>query len=376
MKIGFVFDDSLDKPDGVQQYILTLGTWLSSQGHVVYYLVGQTERSDLANTHSLSRNIAVRFNKNRLTIPLPVSSAKISRFLRDEQFDVLHVQMPYSPQLAQKVILSAPTQTAIVGTFHILPYGKLQAWGSAVLARMLSKSLARFDTVVAVSPAAQNFAKTAMSIDSQVLPNAVDLSRFATKPVHTKPHKTTNIVFLGRLVPRKGCAELLRALALLQTQEKLQGVSVSIGGNGQDAARLKAYVAAHNLTSVVAFKGQLEESDKAEFLGNADIVVLPSLGGESFGITVVEAIASGAGVTVGGNNPGYSFVLADTPEALVDPLDTTAFAATLDTLITDSKLRTSLGKKQLQRIKLFDVPTIGQQIESIYKRAVQKHGKV
>ena len=41
LKIGFVFDDSLDKPDGVQQYMLSIGSWLTSQGHEVHYLVGK-----------------------------------------------------------------------------------------------------------------------------------------------------------------------------------------------------------------------------------------------------------------------------------------------------------------------------------------------
>ena len=51
LKIGLVFDDSLDKPDGVQQYILSIGKWLTSQGHEVHYLVGQTKRTDIERVH-------------------------------------------------------------------------------------------------------------------------------------------------------------------------------------------------------------------------------------------------------------------------------------------------------------------------------------
>src|ERR1700761_8080717 len=39
MKIALVLDDTLDTPDGVQQYILNVGSWLSEQGHEVHYLV-------------------------------------------------------------------------------------------------------------------------------------------------------------------------------------------------------------------------------------------------------------------------------------------------------------------------------------------------
>ncbi len=55
MKIGFVLDEGLDKPDGVQQYILTLGTWLSDAGHEVRYLVGQTSRTDIPGLHSIPK---------------------------------------------------------------------------------------------------------------------------------------------------------------------------------------------------------------------------------------------------------------------------------------------------------------------------------
>jgi phosphatidylinositol alpha-mannosyltransferase len=77
LKIGFVFDDSLDKPDGVQQYVLILGRWLATQGHDVHYLVGETKRTDLQNLYSLARNVNVKFNQNRMAIPLPAKLAPI-----------------------------------------------------------------------------------------------------------------------------------------------------------------------------------------------------------------------------------------------------------------------------------------------------------
>jgi phosphatidylinositol alpha-mannosyltransferase len=76
LKIGFVLDDGLDKPDGVQQYILSLGEWMAGQGHDVHYLVGETERTDLPNVHSMSRNIWVLGNGNRMSIPLPTTSRR------------------------------------------------------------------------------------------------------------------------------------------------------------------------------------------------------------------------------------------------------------------------------------------------------------
>src|SRR5688572_33467442 len=124
LKVGLVLDGSLDKTDGVQQYVLILGKWLASEGHEVHYLVGETERTDLPNIHSLTRNVSVRFNKNRMSTPLPANLRPIRRLLQQEQFDVLHVQVPYSPVLAGRIIKAADARTAVVGTFHILPHSK------------------------------------------------------------------------------------------------------------------------------------------------------------------------------------------------------------------------------------------------------------
>lgn len=374
MKVGFVLDDSLDAPGGVQQYVLTLGQWLNGQGHEVHYLAGQTTRRDIDNVHSLSRNTKVRFNKNQLSIPLPVAKQKLQKFLSAQRYDVLHVQLPYSPQFAARVITAAPVKTAIIGTFHILPYGRLQKTGASLLGTLTRSSLNRFNHIVAVSPAAQVFAKEVMKIDSTVVPNAVDLSRFA--PGRKEETKKKTIAFLGRLVPRKGALELLKAIQWMQAHNKLHNVQVLIGGSGQDQARLERYITRNKLTSYVRMVGQLSESDKPNFLASADVVALPSVSGESFGIILVEAIASGAGVTVGGNNPGYQFVLSDTPETLIDPRSTEDFGRLLDRLLTDTSFRSKLGLQQRQHIRQFDVSVVGKEIESIYKDATAKHAKV
>src|SRR6188474_3063449 len=119
MKIGIVGDDTLDKPDGVEQYIQTIGRWFAQEGHEVHFLVGETTRTDFPNIHSLSRNVKVRFNGNRLSIPLPANRARIRRLLAKEKFDVLYVQMPYSPFLAGRIVKAAGPKTAVVGAFHI-----------------------------------------------------------------------------------------------------------------------------------------------------------------------------------------------------------------------------------------------------------------
>jgi phosphatidylinositol alpha-mannosyltransferase len=372
MKICFVLDDGLDRPDGVQQYILTLGDWFRSQGHEVHYIVGETTRKDIPNVHVLSRNIHVRFNKNRLAMPLLASRKAIRALLQKEQFDVLHVQMPYSPQFVARVIQSAPAQTAIIGTFHILPSGGVQQIGAQILSKLLHATKKRIDVVYSVSPAAQAFARQYMNIQSQVLANAVDLSSFAAGHALRTYAKTQNVVFLGRLVERKGALELLKAIAILVSSDRFTGRKLILCGTGPLQAKIDRYIATHKLEPYVTCTGFIKESDKKNYFATAEVAVLPSKYGESFGIVVVEAIASGSGVVLGGDNPGYRYVLNDIEETLINPADTAAFADRIDALLTDKTHAQKLGNAQRQYIKQFDVATVGAKLLKDYRTVLAK----
>lgn len=374
MKIGLVFDDSLDKTDGVAQYVLITGQWLAEHGHDVHYLVGQTVRKDIKQLRSLSRNVRVRFNKNRMSMPLPASKRRIRELLRREQFDVLHIQMPYSPALAGRIIAEADADTAIVGTFHILPYSRLVHMANKLLGAVQRRTLRRFDAVMSTSPPAATFAGATFGIDSTVVPLGIPLDRFFDAAPFERFENTRNIVTIGRLVQRKGCQYLLAAIAALKQQDRLAtDVHVVICGDGPLEQQLKQYVQAHRLAEYVSFEGFIDEADKPRYLASADIAVYPSTGGESFGIVLLEAMAAARGAVLGGNNPGYASVIGERAEALFDPADTAALADTLYTLLEDKKARTTAHNWQRKHIQQFDISVVGRQIVEIYEQALRKH---
>ncbi len=366
LSIGFVLDDGLDKPDGVQQYILTLGVWLQRQGHAVHYLVGQTARTDIPNIHQMSRSARVRFNGNTMSNPFPAKHARVKEVLDHTQFDVLHVQVPYHPFMSARVIRAAGATTAIVGTFHILPMGRWQAWSTKLLGRYLRSSLRRFDAMLSVSEPAAQFARQTFGVESTVLSNVVDLARFRNdKPVR-QPTPGLQIVFLGRLVSRKGCGHLLQALVLLRTQNLVQqGITVHIAGDGPERVQLERFSADHRLSGIVKFHGFVSEAHKVSLLQTADIAVFPSLGGESFGIVLVEAMAAGA-LVLGGDNPGYRSVLQDFPVALFDPRDSQTLASKLASFINDNTMRREISQAQGQSAAQYDVAVVGRKLLQLY----------
>lgn len=376
MKIGLVFDGSLDSADGVAQYVLMLGHWLAAQGHEVHYVVGETKRIDLPRLHSLSRNLTVNFNQNRMSTPLPASKRRIRTLLENEQFDVLHIQMPYSPFMAGRVIRAAGPQTAVMGTFHVLPASRFVYAGNRVLGLLTRGSLRRFDAVISNTKPTHDFARRAYGIKSDIIPLGLNLEPFFEAKPFTAYKNTKTVVFLGRLVERKGCQYLLEAVAKLVRENRWpENGKVIVCGAGQLQLRLTQFVHENGLTDIVDFKGFISEQDKPRFLASADVAIYPSTGGESFGIVLLEAMAAARGVVLGGNNLGYAAVMHEHPESLFNPKDTDKLADTIALLLEDTAARQHAHAWQQTYVKQFDITKTGPRTVALYEQALRKRRK-
>ncbi|HSX16042.1 MAG TPA: glycosyltransferase family 4 protein [Candidatus Saccharimonadales bacterium] len=373
MKIGLVLDDTLDTPDGVQQYVLRVGSWLAAHGHDVHYLVGHTTRRDVQNVHSLSRNLRVKFNGNRMSMPLPASPRRLKAFLAQQHFDILHVQVPYSPFLAGRLLRLAPAGTKVVGTFHVLPFGRVERLANRLLAAINRRTARRFSGMVAASPAAAAFAEAYYGFKTTVIPHPFSYKTFAVRAAI--PTGQVTILYLGRLVERKGALWLLKAVAELHRQKRLPAdARVVIGGKGPLLPKLQAYVHSQGLSKQVTFTGFVAEADKPAFLAQADIGVFPSISGESFGISIIEALAAVRGVVLAGNNPGYRAAM-QLDDQLVDPKDTTTFANTLAYWLHMPKERVAAAKRQRQVAQQYDETAVCTQLLELYAKALQTRRK-
>lgn len=429
MRIGLVLDDTLDSPDGVQQYVLLVGRWLTAQGHDVFYLVGETVRTQPDHIYSLSKNWRVRFNGNVMSVPLPVPRQRLRQVLDELQLDVLHVQAPYSPLLAGRLVRQVSPTTAVVGTFHVLAYTRAAAFANRVLHVLTARSGKRFHVMMATSEPARQFAAAAYGYRSVVVPNPIDLALFSSvvprsqhpAPRHPYPAASPlpsaapdipadashtsryasptsgtsgatadnwatrqdrggavrgqRIVFLGRLVPRKGALHLLRAVAYLVEHKLYSGTfSVLVGGKGPLLPELTDYVRAAKLEKYVTLAGFVEEAKKAEFLAQADVAVFPSTSGESFGISLLEACVCARGVVVAGDNPGYRSVLQGLPRAeqqLIDPTRTAEFAQLLTDWLAQPTRRREATAAQQEYVQQFDIERVGQKIMDVYNQALR-----
>lgn len=372
LTIGFVFDDTLDALDGVQQHIITIGTELARRGHDVHYLVGETHHSPVPQTVSLARNVMVSFNGNRMRIPLPVRKREIRAVLARNTYDILHIQAPYSPLFGGRVLECAPQSTGVVATYHIAPIDRRARYGGRALGLVNAHSHRRVDEVIAVSQVAAQYARFTSHTHGTIIANPVDVGKFATAAHRaTRDAAHPHIVFLGRLVPRKGAQLLLDALDYGERHGMfpMPGLHVTIAGDGplmddcvQRAARLR---------TPVQFVGTVDEG-KADLLASADVAVFPAIGGETFGIVLPEAIASGAGVTLAGDNPGYRWTMRGDEDALfsVGPDHARVLAERIERALTDAPWARRLHAREEALLDRYNVQAVTDEVEQVYARAI------
>lgn len=373
LTIGLVFDDSLDRPDGVQQQVRLLSEWLCEQGHTVHLLVGETTdyQPKRAVLHSLSRNKTVKANQNTLSLPRSVAKSDLQSVFDEVNFDVIHVMLPFSPFLGRQVVKLALTYSVpLIGTFHTYPSTTWQRAGSWLYGRWLKHYLRSFAALTTVSDSAASYVQRSFNVKTQVVPNFIDIKRFkSAKPesgVKTKNKLT--IIFINRLVKRKGARYLVLAASKLSPELQRQ-IKIIIGGRGPQQAELNQLIKHHNLNEVVELIGFVEEAKKAKFLAGAEMAVYPATGGEAFGIVLLEAMAAGA-LTLGSDIPGYRDVLAPVEGSLFAPADPDQLATKLTDLVQRPDLRRTLKNQQASYVEQFSVDNVGRDILALYHRAV------
>ena len=178
-----------------------------------------------------------------------------------------------------------------------------------------------------------------------------------------------NILFVGRLEPRKGAVYLLRAYALLKPHRpdtRLIFVSA-----GRQLGAMRRFVRENGLKDVL-FAGRVSDVDKARFYRTADIFCAPSTGQESFGIVLLEAMAAGRAV-VASDIHGYKKVVQrNVSGLLVEPKDPEALCRTLAQLTDDPALRERLGQAGARRAREFDWEHVARQLVQVYEEVVRR----
>jgi phosphatidylinositol alpha-mannosyltransferase len=238
--------------------------------------------------------------------------------------------------------------------------------------RSLSKRLLRrLDAVIAVSEAPMQHLRLARGQRVHIVPPCTDLSRFAAHSQKPKrfDDERLNILFLGRLEKRKGVMLLIRAYRRL-CRDGLP-VRLIIAGGGKDEAALRRFAARKNIPHI-EFTGEFSSEETPFWYGESDIVCAPSPYGESFGIVVAEAMASGKPV-VAAANAGYRTLLTgEAAQFLAKPGRVRPLYERLRRLVLDAALRDRLGEWGREEASQYDCRTVAPRLTAIYEEAIAK----
>ncbi|NHA68494.1 glycosyltransferase family 4 protein [Phycicoccus flavus] len=368
MRIGMVCPYSFDVPGGVQFHVRDLAEVFLAEGHEVSVLAPADEDADLPPyLVSCGRAVPVRYNGSvaRLTFG-PVTSSRVTRWLETGGFDVVHLHEPVTPSVSLMALWAA--EEPVVATFHT---STVRSRAMHAASPLLRPSLEKIRARIAVSEDAASTVHRHLGGDTYVVPNGVHVDRFATAPLRPdwqgSPERPT-LAFLGRVdEPRKGLDVLLRALpAVLDARP---GTRLLVAGPGDPDPLLRhADPRAAAATEVL---GAVSDDDKQSLLRSVDAYVAPHLGGESFGIVLVEAMAAGAPV-VASDLAAFARVLDGGRTGVLHAAGHAgSLADALVRVLADDALRMSLRAAGGERARVFDWRPVSRQVMAVYETVLE-----
>jgi phosphatidylinositol alpha-mannosyltransferase len=342
VKVAVVCPYDLGVPGGVQDQTTRLVRWLHDLGHDAVLVGPGTTGPEGAVL--LGPTTAVRVNRSSAPIRLTPATARRVREATAGA-DVVHVHEPLVPAIGLAAIRAG--SGVKVATFHADPsttVRRLYAAGRAVARLVLSRAA----VVTAVSETAASAVRRFRPV--RIVPNGIDAADYGIGA-----QMPGRVVFLGRDDPRKGLDVLLEAWP--RVTAAVPSASLEVIG-----ARRRTPPAG------VTYRGELSEADKRAALAAAQVMVAPNTGGESFGVVVLEGMASRCAVVASGI-AAFASLLAGTGE-LVAPGDRAGLASAVVRLLGDEERRSAMAAAARQRAMDFDGPVVAGAYLSAYHEAI------
>ncbi|MGV1005247.1 MAG: glycosyltransferase family 4 protein [Candidatus Nanopelagicales bacterium] len=362
MKVGIVCPYAWDTPGGVGAHVADLRLALMDLGHTAEILAPADDEDALPEyVTSGGKPIAISSNGSVAKINFGIAPvARARRWIKNGDFDVMHVHEPAGPTLSILSIWAA--QGPIVATWHSSLRSnrrELSAMYPVVITAM-EKVRAR----IAVSEYARRSLVEYIGGDAVLIPNGVDCARYAgDEPLGEYRRGQDNVMFLGRIdEPRKGLPLLLEAFPkILAARPRAR---LLVAGPGDEAA-VRAEIPAQWQERVIVL-GRVSEEDKARALHSADVYVAPNNGGESFGIILLEAMAAGAPVVASDLEPFERVLDEGRAGVMFTNNDAASLAQAVIGVLQDPARAAALRAAGYERATQFDWPTVAAKVVDVY----------
>jgi phosphatidyl-myo-inositol alpha-mannosyltransferase len=363
MRIAIVCPYAWDRFGGVQSHIRALSSALRARDHDVLIVAPLAGRANGVGSEDgvafAGRSVGIPANGSVAPIAFgPRAVTAVRRALHSFRPQVLHLHEPLIPSLSLLALIDecAPS----VGTFHVATEG---SWGYKAARPALQRLADRLNVRTAVSDQARALIARYFPGEYVLTPNGVDTERFSSaRPMDLGPGK--KVLFFGRIERRKGLEVLLQAMTRVRDLE----ATLIVAGDGPEARDCKKL--ARQLQVNALFLGRIHEDRAASVFRAADVYCAPGIGGESFGIVLIEAMAAEVPV-VCSDLPGFRSVARGTAE-LVPPRDAGLLADALRAVLTDKTKASGMRTASIRTASMFDWKRLVAGVEANYKRAVDR----
>ena len=366
MRICMVVPYDLAEEGGVKRHAMQLAATLRHQGDEVDVIGPVSGRRELGEHVYGFRgvvNIVSNSSDNRLGIF--ACPHKVRRLFREKSYDVVHIHEPLQPSLNYYAVWSASSRAARIATFHAFSEQESTA---LLRARQFWSAIAfpAYDRGIAVSPAAAEYARIVFKKPMTIIPNGIRTELY--KPGAAPAAGPLKLLFVGHWRDtRKGLPYLLEACGKLRAR----GVdwTLDIVGDGGQVPRSEL--------PGVTYHGPISSETKiAEIYAGCDVFVSPATGMESFGIVLLEAMASSRAI-VCSDIAGYRYAVGSGPGSgakLVAPGSVDGLVAALEELARDPNARVKMGAQNRERVRQFDWEQLVSRVRDEYSAALEARG--
>ncbi len=361
LRIGLICPYSLSIPGGVQMQVLGLARELRRRGYEARVLGPCDGPPPAPFVTPLGNSLPTSANGSIAPLaPDPPAVLRTVRAISNADFDVLHVHEPLAPGPSITAVMTRPRP--IVGTFHAAGRSAMYRWFGPSLSRLAN----RIDRRVVVSKDALALVQGYLGGEYEMLFNGIEVAQIRSAPAVPAPESGRPVVFFcGRHEERKGLRVLIDAFDRITVDAELW-----IASDGPDTPALMNRTIGDER---VRWLGRIDDDEKYGRLRTADVFCAPSLGGESFGVVLLEAMAADTAVVASALD-GYQNVATNEVDALlVPPGDASALAAALDRALTDAQLTERLRASGTARAGEFAMSTLVDRYLELYT-SVQTQG--
>ncbi|MCK4528605.1 glycosyltransferase family 4 protein [candidate division WOR-3 bacterium] len=365
MRILQVSDSYYPDPGGVSEVLYHLSNSLCELGHRVTIL---TSRHPGAKEEGMVKRVgrSFRFQLNRSEVIWTFSPSlifEVRKFLDENPFDIVHMHGPFAPNLPFLGLLCSNTLN--VATFHTafigFNYYKLAKFAFTGISKKLNGS------ICVSEKAFKEIYPHFPDLNYQIISNGVDTKRFKKEGEGIEGFSdSTIILFLGRLDPRKGLPILIRAFP--EIKSSIPDAILIVVGKGKPPLDIPPEV-----KDSIYFKGKIPRDMVPLYYRSADLYCSPALGGETFGIVLLEAMASGTPV-IASDIEGYREVIPD-KRMLFNPNDPHSLAQRAISILKDNSLRKEIKEIGLKTASRYDWMEVARKTESFYNELLAKSHK-